>query len=245
MDKNLKNTKEESLSSLRKEIDSLEKEISDAKRKEFQLQAERNPVEDLYRWSAPERPYKPKDFRWYVTVGAISAVGIVVSILTGYELLVIAIIAILAILYAQNTIPPMMFTYEITNKGIRLGKKLYIWKQVPKFWITQRGEEIFLNFETIDTEASRLIILVGDGDIRIIARELIRFIDYLSPKEAKHDLFQTFTEGSHKSIGDFFDEESNYAPESKTNSEEQTSTRTENKKLSSNILSKKLKEKVR
>jgi hypothetical protein len=200
-------TKVKSLADLRKEIDSLEKEITDRKRKELILAETRSKTKELYTWKAPERPFDPKNRNWFIWVAVVAIITIIIAILTDTLLLVVAVIAVVAVLYIQNTIPPMIFSYTLTNKGLRINDKMYIWSQMPAFWITQRGTNTFIHFRLVNQDQSRLTLLVGDGDINIIAKELVRFIDYLSPKEASTDFILGLTEGRYREIGDFFAKE--------------------------------------
>jgi len=192
-----------SLSKLREEIDELEKQINDKKRQQLILAEERAEIRDLYSWRAPERPFSNRSTRWYIVVGTISIITIILAILTYTLLLVVAVIATLTLLYAMSTVPPVIFEYTITNKGLKINKRLFLWSQIPKFWITERGKDIFINFELFDQNQKNLTILEGEGDIRIIAKELVKYIDYLSPREVANDIIMTLTGWRHRSISDF------------------------------------------
>ncbi len=200
-----KDTKLESLSKLRGEIDQMEKEINNAKRQELILSEERSEMKLLYKWNAPERPFNPKGRNWYISVFGISIVIIILAILTQTYLLILAVLAVLLVIYAQNTVVPPTFEIQISNKGVKVGNELYLWRKIPQFWITQRGEDMFINFTVAGENSPRLTILSGDGDINIIAKELVRFIDYLSPDEVGGDLLFRMVEGNPKNINDFFE----------------------------------------
>lgn len=204
MEKDDTKNKNKSLSDLRSEIDDLEKQITESKRKERIILEEGKDLNTIYEWKAPERSFDPKDRKWYIVVSGVALVFILAAILLQTYLLVVAILAILTVLFAMNTVVPPVFDYEITNKGIRMGEKMYIWKQIPSFWITERGKDVFLNFEVSGKGNERLMILVGDGNINIITTELIRYIDYLTPEEVKRDILMNFTEGRHKRIEDIY-----------------------------------------
>lgn len=199
-----KNLPEETkkLSDLRDEINKLEDKLTEARRNQYRISEERSPTKSLYKWKAPERSFRPKSRNWYIWVGTFSIIAIVLSVLTGAFLLVVAIIAVLAVIYAMDTIPPKVFEFEILNKGLRAGEKLYAWRQIPKFWINERGLDIYINFELLGENQPRLTLLSGDGDINIIAKELVQYIDYLEPTEVKSDIFQQLVEGQHKKLGD-------------------------------------------
>lgn len=196
----------ESLSKLRGEIDQLEQNINEAKRKELILSEERADMKILYKWIAPERPFNPKSKNWYITVFGFSIVVIILSVLTQTYLLILAVLAVLVVIYAQNTVVPPTFEMQITNKGVRVSDKLYLWRKIPQFWITQRGEDLFINFAVEGENIPRLTILSGDGDVNIITKELVRFIDYLSPDEVGGDFLFRLVEGRPKHINEFFED---------------------------------------
>ncbi|HEX9804567.1 MAG TPA: hypothetical protein VGA67_02710 [Candidatus Dojkabacteria bacterium] len=203
-------TKETKLSDLRKEIDNLEQEITERKRKELIMTQERFKLETYYSWKAPERPFNPKDKRWYINAFGISLIITILAVLTGTYLLIIAVIAVLVLYYIMSTVPPQIFTYTITNKGVRFGNKMYLWRQIPSFWITERGSDVFINFGNGDNpEFGRLTILSGEGDINIIAKELVRYIDYLSPQEIGSNIITNITDGRPKEINELIGENKN------------------------------------
>jgi hypothetical protein len=198
-------TKLESLSKLREEIDTLEIQLTENKRKELILAEERSQLKSIYKWKAPERPFNPKSKNWYIGAFSIAIVAIILAILTETYLLVVAIIAVLVVVYAMNTVPPEIFEYEITNKGVKIANQMHLWRQIPRFWIADRGGDIFINFEALANEP-RIIILAGEGNINIIAKELVKYIDYLSPAEVSSDFLMRLVEGKHKNISDFYED---------------------------------------
>lgn len=207
MDNQEPTTKLDSLSQLRNEIEQLEKNINEARRKELIIAEERSPLKSIYKWQAPERPFEPKPREWYIKYGFAALVIIILAVLTDTYLLIFAVVGLFALSYAMNTIPPQVMTHEITNKGLRVSGKLFIWKQIPTFWITERGNSTFINLEVDGSSEKKIILLVGGGNINIIAKELVKYIDYLNPSEAPQDLILSIASGKHKSIGDFYNSE--------------------------------------
>lgn len=204
--------KETSLKELREEIDTLEEKLSKAKRDQLIISQERSPTKEIYSWTAPERIQQAKDKNWLAKVIGISVVSVVLAVLTNTLLLVVAVIAVVAVLYAESVIPAKIFNYTILNKGLKAGSKVYAWKQIPEFWITKRGKNIILSFNVHLDNEQRLSILVGDGNINIIAKELIQYIDYLDPSEVKRDIFIGMVEGQHIKLGEVIEEDMKQQP---------------------------------
>jgi hypothetical protein len=204
-----KNT-DKSLAQLREEISKIEANIDEKKREQKRKAEQREDMEVLYTWEAPERPFKTKSRIWYINVFGIATAVIILSVLTQTWLLIIATISVVVMLYALNTVPPQTFSYEISNKGLRIGKKMYLWNQIPEFWITKRSEDLFLNLN-LRNDNKRIVVLIGDGDPEIIAKEMVRYVDYLSPEEVPTDIVQQLVEGAHQEIGEFYDKKEDNA----------------------------------
>lgn len=108
----------------------------------------REPERDLVVWSAPARPFKKRDRKFYVTV--ISIVGIVSLILFLAEgiMPVILLISLLFLFYIMNTVSPETIEYKVTTKGISMADKKVAWNYLGRFWFTQRTNSEILTVET-------------------------------------------------------------------------------------------------
>jgi len=172
----------------REEMLRLDAEIERAKRYREILQEETKAIETVYQWKAPERLFSPKSREWYVTISGIAVVAIALSALTDNFGLVIAIIAVVFLIYTLNTTPPRIVTHEITNKGLKIDGALYLWRMIEAFWVVRRDEQMIMHFDVRDSErdpvSRRMILLEGEGDINYIVSYLVQHIDYLTSREA-------------------------------------------------------------
>lgn len=106
------------------------------------------PETNLVSWTAPARPFKRRDRKFYTTIIAIAALcGLVLFLIEGF-LPVILIISIVFLFYILSTVEPEEIEYKITNKGIKIGNTRTDWKLLGRFWFTKRFDNELLTIET-------------------------------------------------------------------------------------------------
>ena len=178
-----------SIKSAREEIESLDAQILKAKALREAIEEERKPIYSVYKWISPERVFEPKDKKWYLIISSISMFIIVLSLLTENYGLVIAIVSLIVLLYALNSVPARDISHEITNKGVSLNSVLYTWKKISKFWISTRGEHKFLNtiIEDKENQEEQLITYLGNADVKKIVSFLSQYVDYISEMETNNN----------------------------------------------------------
>lgn len=196
----LSNTQE-----LRQQIDMLEEKIRQAEMAAQQKLEEAAPLRSIYKWKAPERIYSPKGRPWYVTIGLVTVIVVAYAALTGNYLLILALIMLLMLLYALNSFPPKMLEHEITNKGINTIGQLYTWDKFLNFWVSQRDNQYLLNFTLTEGNVSKIILLIGRGDLKLIIREIAKYVDYLNPGGTKQNFINRYLEGNHIPLPQFYD----------------------------------------
>ena len=194
---------------LDKELAELDAQIARAKEVQSALLAQREPIKSVYTWEAPERVFEPKERSWYVTVATISMVVIIFAALTNNIGLIFAVITLVMVTYALNTIPPKNARHEIMNKGLHVFSLFFPWKNVNAFWVTKRNKALLMNFEVRekDTEPNfhRLILLNGTGDLKKIIPYLVQYVDYLGPSEVGTNFIKNLTEGEYIPLINFVD----------------------------------------
>ncbi|MCA9383124.1 hypothetical protein KC909_02045 [Candidatus Dojkabacteria bacterium] len=181
-----------------KEIARLDQQIADAKQFRAIIQEEQKPIYSVYKWIAPERVFETRDRTWYVIVASIAMAVIIYSALTGNYLLIIAVIALILLLYALNSIPPEKVTHEITNKGLNVFERLILWKDITSFWVTRRNTHVLINFEVKEgKDVDRIILLEGEGDAKKIVSYIVQHVDYLSQAEIGMNIIGSILEGKY------------------------------------------------
>lgn len=193
------------LKTAREELESLDSQISRAKSLRKALEEERKPIYSVYQWESPERAFEPKDKKWYLIVSSVSMFIIVLSLLTENYGLVIAIVALIILLYALNSVPPQNVKHEITNKGISINSVLYTWKKVSKFWISTRGKNVYLHtlLEDKNDQEEQLIVYLGNADTKKIVSYLSQYIEYIPETEINNNFLSTRLFGEIQPLSKF------------------------------------------
>lgn len=199
--------KDSTLKSAREELQALDSQIYRAKAMREALEEERKPIYSVYKWESPERVFDTKDKKWYLIVSSVSMFLIVLSLLTENYGLVIAIISLIVLLYALNSVPPQNVKHEITNKGISINSVLSTWKKITKFWISSRGEHLFLNITIEDKygQEDQVISYLGNADVKKIVSYLSQYVDYVTENEINNNFIFAKLFGKVEPLSRFID----------------------------------------
>ena len=139
---------------------------------------EKIPTKVLFSWEAPIRPFKKRDKEFFSTAGAIAFLVGVILIFLKEWFLIVAIIALLFLVYILSTIPPEKTKHEITNKGIATGGRDYGWGELGNFWFSEQWEQKILNVEVPFQFPARLFMLLGDEKEEEVKKHLTRFLEH-------------------------------------------------------------------
>lgn len=199
--------KEGTIKSAREELEVLDSQIYKAKALREALEEERKPIYSVYKWESPERVFDTKDKKWYLIVSSVSMFLIVLSLLTENYGLVIAIISLIVLLYALNSVPPKNVNHEITNKGISINTVLSTWKKITKFWISSRGEHLFLNITIEDRNGleDQVITYLGNADVKKIVSYLSQYVDYVAEGDINNNFLFAKLFGKVEPLSRFID----------------------------------------
>lgn len=154
----------------------------------------------LYVWSAPERFWQAKDKNWYLRYALLFIVLIFLSALTEQYFLILGLIALLLLIYAQAANPPGKQKFEVTNRGLKAFDTLYLWKDINSFWISDKANggiwdtfksnpptHRLISFEMPKKNPPRLTLLLGDSDEETLLFTLLEYIPYADTSEASND----------------------------------------------------------
>lgn len=112
-------------------------------------------------WKAPNRPYKKRDRRYYMTVGTIVFLICLILFFAGQFLPIAVVISVAFLSYVLSAVPPVIVTHQLTNFGLRVDNELYYWVEMNRFWLTKKYGQPVLNLE-IDRFPWRLHVMLGD-----------------------------------------------------------------------------------
>jgi len=133
------------------------------------------PEKDILLWTAPSRPFKKRNKKYYSTLAMIALLISLILGLAGQIAAITVVIAVCFLAYVLSVVPPQDINYKISTWGIRVENSLFYWEELGRFWFSQKHEEKVLNVETARFP-NRLTILLGDQDeelIKLILSEVL------------------------------------------------------------------------
>lgn len=122
--------------------------------------------EILLSWSAPDRHFVELNRRTYFMILACVVAFSLILVLVGQYYLMAAIGAVMFLVYVLGTVPPGNVTHTITNKGVETAGEKYEWSNLVDFWYSKRDDQMFLNVGTDLRFPGRLLMLVGEKDVK-------------------------------------------------------------------------------
>ncbi|MFW5702675.1 MAG: hypothetical protein ACOCXP_01780 [Candidatus Dojkabacteria bacterium] len=207
---------------LKGQLEELQAKLQTAEEQQRIKQEEAAPLRVILEWEAPERIFENRSKVWYLLVTLGFIVAIAFAAVTQEILLIIALIALMFLVYLNSTIEPKLVNHEITNKGIKSGEDIWLWSDIKGVWIGKRGKHDVLNVDLADgvkRSNNRLMLLLGVANPEEIVRELIKHITYLNRNQVDQDFIAVFTHGDYQPI-------TVYIPELSANKSTQTNSAT-------------------
>jgi Ca2+/Na+ antiporter len=121
-------------------------------------------LKKLFYWQSPARPFKKRDRDYFTTIGAIVFLLAVILFFLKEWLLIAVVISLMFVSYVLATVQPEKVEHTLTNKGIETGGKNYPWKDMAKFWFTEKWKHFVLNIELKEGFPRKLLVLVEERD---------------------------------------------------------------------------------
>ena len=199
----------------------------------------------IFSWTVPERHWSPKDRDWYLWRALLFIFLIFFSAVTEQYFLILALIALLLLLFTHASVPPRIVKHEITNRGIKAFDILFKWRDIDYYWITEKTERSFvdivnrlpgkkyrlLNFDMRKGNPARLSLLLNNDEEEYIVFTLLDHIPYADPEETSDDLLSRLIYGKHIELKHYapgfeeYPETSNYPEQKITELEAEVSDR--------------------
>lgn len=177
----------------------------------------------LYTWIAPERFWQAKSRDWYLWYALLFIILIFLSALTEQYFLILGLIALLFLLYAQAASPPGKQKFEITNRGLKAFDTLFLWKDIEHFWVSEKANngiwDFFkskkpthrlVSFEMPKKNPPRLTLLIGEGDEETIVFTLLEHIPYADLNDVANDFLAKLIYGGYLPLQTYMPETESY-----------------------------------
>ena len=98
-------------------------------------------------WSAPEYEERERSSDWFWALGIIAVTAALTAIIYRNYFFAILILLSGGLLYMFAHKSPEWIDYELTEKGLRIKARLYLYENIFSFWV-QRGEKPLLFVKT-------------------------------------------------------------------------------------------------
>jgi len=86
-------------------------------------------------WSAHEHEHKPKSPDWFWALGIIAVSGALSAIIFGNPLFALLLIVGAFVLAIHAAKPPEEITFQISDRGVRIGSALYPYRTLESFFV--------------------------------------------------------------------------------------------------------------
>lgn len=115
-------------------------------------------------WKAPVRPFKRRARDYYTTIAAIALLIIIILGFLREFLLIAVVVAFAFVSYVFAAIPPEEVEHRLTNRGIRSSDKLYRWRDLRRYWFSEKFGQKMIVVETAMLFPGRLLLMLGKVD---------------------------------------------------------------------------------
>lgn len=129
------------------------------------------------KWSAPEYHHYERSNDWFWAVGIITICITILAFFFGNALFGILILLSAGILIFFVLRVPENVDYEISTRGITVGKELHPFLTLESFWIETRHGEPKIIFKSKKTIMPFIIIPIHEESVDDVAAVLRNFIE--------------------------------------------------------------------
>lgn len=140
---------------------------------------------NLFSWSVPEYESREYSIHWFLIIGAVALVFVLVGIVNGniFFAVLIGLAYAVMVFYAKRA--PRDLNIVITQEGVSLGTAFHPFKELQSFWIFKSSDVRELSLETGHTMIPFVRIPLGDVDIARLRTCLSGFL----PEKEHQELF--------------------------------------------------------
>lgn len=134
------------------------------------------PTQQSISWQAPEFRHYEKNFGWYVTLVAISAlvVGFFIIQSDFFAAITTAILAILIILFSRHK--PEIVDIELTSRGVKFSNIFFPYKHLKYFWVVHNDNHKTVIFHTTAFLNNVVILELDDQDPEQVREFLLQYL---------------------------------------------------------------------
>lgn len=145
------------------------------------IMPQENPKEKSYgkefiSWNVLEHPNYQRGFAWYFCFIAIAVGFLIYAVLTHNFLFAFIVIMFGIIFLIHAGREPIVLNFALTEKGVVLGEKVYLWRELKKFYIIYEPPEVKTLYFEFAGMRPRLSIPLDDQEPVKVREILLKFL---------------------------------------------------------------------
>ena len=147
------------------------------------------PPRHILRWSAYEHEHIERSVDWFWALGIVAVSVALTSILFSNILFAILIVVAAYTIGILARTPPELVEFELSDRGIRVGKTLHRYDEIISFWVEDElGVNPLLLVDTTKFMSPNLIIPIEGIDpheVRVFLQERVEEVPMKEPVSHK------------------------------------------------------------
>ncbi len=143
-------------------------------------------------WSAAEHEYTEKDAAWYLTVGGLAFLLLVIALWQGNYFFAVFVVIAGAVLVNFGKRRPKVFEFKVTSEGVGVGEKFITFDRLESFMIRKRAHALHELIVKQRAYVNPYLRIPLDGETAQRARELLS--EKLPEEEYQESLLDVFAD---------------------------------------------------
>jgi hypothetical protein len=128
----------------------------------------------VLRWQAYEHEYVERGADWFWALGVVAVCIAIVAILFHNTLFAVLVLLAAALIGMLANVPPEITEFEISDRGIRVGRDLHRYDEILAFWVEDEHGPATLLVDTTKMMSPNLVIPIENiepHEVRDFLRE--------------------------------------------------------------------------
>lgn len=134
-----------------------------------------DPEENIFVWSAPNRPFKKRNREFFTTVFLIVFLVSLILFFANQFLPIAVVLALGFLTYVLSSVPPEMIENKITTYGVHTGTHMAYWDEMGRFWFTRKYNLFILHIETARFPY-RMMLLLDDKQKELVEKHMDKYL---------------------------------------------------------------------
>lgn len=135
-------------------------------------------IKTLLSWRSPARPWKPRGRSFYVGAFVITALVSALLFLFSEYVLIFTAWALTFAAVVLASIRPTDVTHRISNQGITIGERTFLWQEMYDFYFKRQFGEEVLHVRTQTLFPGELIITLGSLSKNHVMDTIVHYLPF-------------------------------------------------------------------